>query len=204
MPSAINKNRGVTLTEIIVVSAIFSVIAVAVGNFGSNIFNFNASAQSNLTAQSEGRRLLKTMVKELRSVSPSSVGSYALSQVGTSSLIFYSDVDDDGLKERIRYFLNGTTLQRGSVKPEGSPLVYDLNDEKIVTLATGVVNGSTPIFEYFDQSYTGSSPALTQPVQATSVRLIKINLILNKDSNKSGGPINLTSQVTLRNLKDNL
>ncbi len=197
-------NKGVSLAEMVVVIAIFGIISVAVANFGSEIFNFNSTAGSNLTAQSEGRRVLKTMVKELRSVSPSSVGSYALNQVATSSIIFYSDIDDDGLKERIRYFLQDTNLKRGVVKPSGNPLSYNLANENLITLATGVANGATPIFEYFDQNYTGSSSALLEPVQATSVRLVKINLILDKDPNKAGGIINVTSQVTLRNLKDNL
>lgn len=192
------------MAEIVVVTAIFGIISVAVGNFGSEIFNFNSIASSNLTAQSEGRKVLKTMVRELRSVSPSSIGSYALSQVATSSIIFYSDIDDDGLKERVRYFLQGTDLRRGTIKPSGDPLVYDLGNENLSTIVTGVTNDATPIFEYFDQNYNGTSSSLLEPVQATSVRLIKINLILDKDPNKAGGIINVTSQVTLRNLKDNL
>lgn len=197
-------NKGVGFAEMIVVVAIFSVISIAVANFGAEIFNFNSTAGSNLTAQSEGRRVIKTMVKELRSISPSSSGSYALSQVGTSSIIFFTDTNNDGVKERIRYFLQGTEIKRGVIVPSGNPLSYTASGETIITIIRGVQNGNTPIFEYFDQSYTGSSSALAQPVQATAVRLVKINLILDSDPNKEGGIINVTSQVTLRNLKDNL
>ena len=98
-------NRGVSLAEIVVAVAVFGIIAVALGNFGSSIFIFNSNASENLSAQSDGRRILKTIVAELRSVSPSSLGAYALSQTDTHSITFFSDIDDDGLKERIRYFL---------------------------------------------------------------------------------------------------
>ena len=33
-------------------------------------------------------------------------------------------LDDDGLKEKIRYYLTGTTLKKGVIKPTGSPPVY--------------------------------------------------------------------------------
>ncbi len=197
-------NRGVGLVEMVVVVAIFSVISIAVWNFGAEIFNFNSTAGSNLTAQSEGRRVLKTMVKELRSVSPSSVGSYALNQTATSSLIFFTDTNGDGVKERIRYFLQGNEVRRGVIIPSGNPLSYNIANESINPIIRGVANGNSAIFVYFDQSYTGTSSPLADPVQATAVRLIKINLILDSDPNKEGGIINVTSQVTLRNLKDNL
>ncbi len=197
-------NKGVGLVEMVVVVAIFSVISIAVWNFGAEIFNFNSTAGSNLTAQSEGRRVIKTMIKELRSVSPSSVGSYPLNQTATSSLIFFTDANADGIKERIRYFLQGNEVRRGVIVPSGNPLTYNPANENITPIIRGVVNGNTAIFEYFDQSYNGTSSSLPEPVQATSVRLIKINLILDSDPNKEGGIINVTSQVTLRNLKDNL
>lgn len=200
-----NLKKGMTLTEIIIATAIFGVIAVALGNFGSSIFTFNSNAQSNLSAQSGGRRLLKTMVAELRSMSPSSLGAYPVAQASNSSITFFSDLDDDALKERIRYFLQGKTLMRGVIKPVGNPLTYNPANENLEQLVTDVVNGATPIFEYFDQNYTGESAALLEPIQVTNVRLVRITLLLDKDQRETGqGPIMVTSQVTLRNLKDNL
>jgi len=197
-------NKGVSLTEIIVSVAIFATVAVALGNFSSDIFTLNSNAEENLSAQSDGRRILKTIVAELRSTSPSSLGAYALSQVATSSLIFFSNIDADPLKERIRYFLQDKNLHKGVIKPSGDPLVYNPADEEIIFLVRDIVNGAVPIFEYFDQTYTGTSTPLIQPVQATSVRLIKITLIIDQDPSRGTGPITVTSQVTLRNLKDNL
>ena len=60
------------------------------------------------------------------------------------------------------------------------------------------------IEEYFDSNYTGTSTPLSQPVQATQVRLIRITVRIEKDPNKSPGPLTATSQVFLRNLKNNL
>lgn len=198
-------NKGFSLMEIIIVIGISAVIFMGVFNFGQGIFSFNSTAQKNLAAQSGARRVLKTIVKELRSTSPSSLGAYPISQVGTSSIIFFSNIDSDVLKEQIRYFLQGTELRRGVVKPSGNPLTYNQANEQVTSLIKDVRNGtSTPIFEYYDSNFAGTSTPLTQPVQATQVRLIRITVKIENDPNKSSGPLQVESQVFLRNLKDNL
>lgn len=196
--------KGFSLVEIVIVTAIVAVIFGALFNFGNSIFSWNSSAQKNLSAQSDGRRVLKNMVKELRSASPSSSGSYPIAAVGTSTLTFFVNLDSDNLKEQVRYFLQNKELKRGVTKPSGSPLVYNPANEQLSTLIRDINNGSAPIFEYFDSNYAGTSTPLAQPVLITKVRLIRMTLKIEKDPNKSLGPLIVTSQVFLRNLKDNL
>ncbi len=198
------KNKGMTLVEIVVVVAIFGLIMLAVFELGSSIFSFNRVAQDNLFAQSSARKVLKVMISELRSVSPSSLGAYPISSVGTSTITFFSNIDTDDYKERIRYFVQGNSLMKGVIKPSGNPLVYNNVDEEVSLLIDYFANGSTPMFEYFDEDYSGTSTPLVDPVQATSVRLVKIYIVIDKDANKNPGPIFVTSQVSLRNLKNNL
>ncbi len=198
------QKKAFSLVEIIVVTAIFSVIFLAVANFGQSIFSFNSNAQKNLSAQTDARRVLKTMIKELRSASPASTGAYTIALAGTSTLTFFSNIDSDAYKEQIRYFLQGNELKKGITKPSGSPLSYNPANEQTTILVRDVRNGTTSIFDYFDSNYTGTSTPLVQPVQLTKIRLVRITLKIEKDPNKSLGPIIVESQVFLRNLKDNL
>lgn len=197
--------KAFTLVETLVSVAIFIMITLAITAFQQDIFSLNSGIQSNLTAQLDARKILRTAIAELRSASPSSLGSYPLAQVGTSSLIFYSNIDTDAPKERMRYFLQGSNLMRGVVQPSGSPYVYDASSEKLDTVIRNVVNAtSTPIFEYFDSNYSGTTTPLTSPVDATAVRLIRITVIIDQDPNRSSSRITVTTQGALRNLKDNL
>lgn len=198
------NNKGFSLMEIVVVIAITSVIFMAVFNFGQSIFSFNSDAQKNLSAQSDGRRILKNIVKELRSASLSSLGAYPISLANTTSLTFFVDLDNDGYKEQVRYFLQGTELKRGVIKPSGTPLTYNSANEQMSTMVRDINNGGVAIFEYFDSNYTGTSTPLVQPVSVTKIRMVRITLKIEKDPNKSLGPIIVESQVFLRNLKDNL
>jgi len=195
--------RGFSLMEILIVMGVLVFISVVVANFQTNVINFNISTQNSLTAQTDGRRVVKTIVAELRNVSPSALGSYPIEAAGTSTLIFYSDADKDGQRERIRYFLNNRTLQKGVIKPSGNPVGYT-GAETVTTLVSDLANNPGPIFEYYDTSYSGTSLPLTQPVNILNVRLVKITVYIDKDPNRSPATIIFTSQVTLRNLKDNL
>jgi len=132
------------------------------------------------------------------------LGSYPIETAGITAFTFFSDINSDGLKERIRYFLSGTTLMKGVIVPLGSPLQYLSNTEVLTEIVHNVRNGSTPIFTYYDSSYNGSTSPLSQPVSILSVRLVMITLILEGDPNRQPAPITVTTEVSIRNLKDNL
>ncbi len=197
--------HGFTLIEILVAVAILGVILVVVSQFQVNVLQYNKSSNDSLQSSQDAQSILRTIVKELRSTKPGNNGSYPIAQADTSSLTFYSDIDADGLQEQIRYFLSTTTLKKGMIKPSGSPLSYNSAQETLSTLALNLKNStSTALFEYYDTTYTGTSSPLAQPVTVASIRLIKVNLLIDADPNRSPIPRLYTSQVMLRNLKDNL
>ena len=197
--------KGFTLVETLVAMSISIIVMIAIGTFARDIFYTN-SVQSGLfsTAQ-DSRAIIRTMTNELRSTSPGSDGSYPIVTAGTTTLTFFSDIYGNGIKERVRYFLATTTLEKGVVVPTGSPLSYTLSNESITALAYNVRNGSsTPIFNYYDGTFTGTSSPLTQPVSVNAIRLVQVSLTLDSDPNRSPLPRTYTTDVTLRNLKDNL
>jgi hypothetical protein len=148
--------------------------------------------------------ILRNIVQELRSSKTGSNGSYPIAQAATSTIVFYSDIDVDGLQDQVRYYISGSDLKKGVIKPTGSPLGYD-GAETITTLAYNIKNGtSTALFEYFDSNYNGTSSPLSQPVVINAVRLVRVNLLIDADPRRSPIPRLYTSDATLRNLKDNL
>ncbi|OHB00051.1 MAG: hypothetical protein A3E93_02395 [Candidatus Zambryskibacteria bacterium RIFCSPHIGHO2_12_FULL_43_12b] len=198
------NHRGFTLVEVLISVGIMVAIGFAIANFQTDLFSINTGVQNNLSAQLEGRKILRTVISELREASPSSLGAFPLAQAGTSTLTIYSNIDSDSYKERIRYFTVGNELRRGVLKPSGNPLVYNSANENVEVMIRNIINGtSTPIFEYFDENYTGTTTPLSQPVNVLSVRLVRITVIVDKDANRPPGAITITSQGMLRNLKSN-
>ncbi len=200
-----NRKKGFTFVETIIGVSIFLLISLLISSFARDIFSLNYVLQGNLNAEIDSRHVVKIIVTELREAGPSALGAYAIASATPSNLIFYSDVDNNGIREKVRYFISGTNLKRGVVTPTGSPLVYDDTQEKLSTIISGFVSSSTsPLFQYYPSSYAGTSSPLTVPVDISSIRLVKVTVIIDKDPNRSPISIITTSQVSVRNLKDNL
>ena len=201
------NKTGFTLVEILVTLFIVTFIGIATSQFARNVIIYNTAGQDSLNAQLEGRKVLKVMVAELRSASVSALGSYPIDTSGTSTLIFFSDLNGDGLSERIRYYTDpvNRTLKKGVVIPSGNPVTYNLGGETVSTLVTSIANGtSTDMFNYYDSNYAGTTTPLTFPPDTSRVRLVKITVLIDEDPNRLPNAINITSEVGFRNLKDNL
>jgi hypothetical protein len=192
---------GFSIIEVIIGIVILGIIGMAIWSFQRDIFSLNSIISGDIVVEEEMRLIFKTITAEIRSASPSSLGAYPIAEATSTSFTFYCDIDDDGLKERIRYFLDGEILKKGVLKPSGNPLSYNQTDEKISQVVHNVANDSTPIFSYYDANYDGFTPPLTEPVNILSVRLVKITVIINRNSS---GFLTFTTQASMRNLKDNL
>jgi hypothetical protein len=197
-------NFGFSMIETIVVIFILGLMGIAVWTFQSDIFSLNNIVTGNITSQEEARNSFKKITSEIRSLSPSSLGAYPIHEASSNSFTFYSDIDDDGIMEKIRYFLSGNILKKGTIKPLGSPLVYNPADEEVKEIIHNVSNGSTAIFDYYDKNYDGTSDPMSQPIDIITVRLVKITVIVNRSSSDPPSLITFTTQVSMRNLKDNL
>lgn len=198
------KSLGFSIIELIISISIMLLIGFTIWIFQKNIFSSNNTISGDVIAQNDVHRAFKEITSEIRSASFSSLGAYPIDNATTTSFIFYSDIDDDGVKERIRYFLDGTIFKKGTLKPSGNPLIYNPTNETISETIHDVDNGTTPIFNYYDTNYDGFTSSLTNPINILAIRLIKITVIIDHDPSKLPSPITFTTQVSIRSLKDNL
>lgn len=198
------NSSGFSLIETLIAVSIVSGILLVVGIFQADVFNLNRVIQSGLQNQNEARKVLRPMINEVRSATISDLGSYPLAEVSTTTFTFFSDIDNDGSRERVRYFLEGNEFKKGITESSGDPLIYDPLDEEIVKVVHNVTN--VDIFTYYDSNYEGSTttPYLSQPVSPSDVRLLKVELIVDSDPDKPPAPLTISTQVSIRNLKDNL
>ncbi len=205
MNTQYQTQKGMTLVEVLVALGISVVVIVAVSAFEVNIFRYKDSVSGSFDAVQNAQIILKTMAKELRSASIASDGSFAIAQAATSTITFFNDINTDGKKERVRYTFASSTVYRAVAIPAGSPLSYAGVTESTTTLLRSVANGtSTDMFQYFDSSYDGSQSALAQPVIPTTIRLVKISIILSSGTPTMPSFKTYTTEVMFRNLKDNL
>ncbi len=204
MARLIHDNRGLSLVEVVVSIGIFTLIIGAVMGLYSNSVRTKDIVYDQLLTQSEGRRAVTRFIDDVRSANYSSIGAYPIQTAGTSTITFYSDIDGDTYRERVRYFMATGTLKRGITRVSGIPLAYVTSTEVITELAHSIINTSS-IFYYYDQNYNGgpTSTALAQPVNTTAVRVVEIRLVIERDPFKSPLPLYVQTKTEIRNLKNN-
>lgn len=200
-------SRGFTIIEAVVSMAILLMIGTGIIAFERSVLTNTKVMQAQLTAQQQIRKTLAGFVADLRSATQSSGGAYAIDTAATSTLIFYANIDSDASIERIRYFVATGTLRRATLKPTGT--VYNTANEKISTIVKDFANPtSTPIFTYYDTGYDGftssSTDPLPVPINIPSIRMIKMSLVVNPNGVRAPVMQTYVTQVSLRNLKDNL
>lgn len=197
------QSKGFTLVEVLFVVAILAIIMIPLTRFQVDVFFHNTFMQNSLTAEAEARTALKNMIKELRSMSQSNTGTYPIELASSTAITFYTDTDGDGVKDRVRYFVSAKILKKGVLKPTGAPYQYVSANEKLSNVVYDV-STSTAIFSYYDKNYSGTSTPLAYPINVSAVRLIGSRIEIDKDPNKPPAPMIFESQVSIRNLKDNL
>jgi prepilin-type N-terminal cleavage/methylation domain-containing protein len=203
--SRYNHNEGFTLAEIVVTLAVVAVVGIIIAKFQVDVFSFNRTFHASFSTVDQAQKLLRPMTAEIRSASQSSNGAYPIDAFAANDFAFYSDINNDGFKDWVRYYVSGTTMYKEVIAPSGTPLTYSPANKKTYTFMTGVRNISDGIsaFQYYSSSYIGGSEGEVVPGTGNvqDIRLIKITVRLDADPQKPPAATDVTSQVSIRNLK---
>lgn len=195
MQKIYQKQSGFSLTETLIAMSILVAIA-----FMGYLFIFKAIRGTTYESEQEtaiknARRGLEIMIKEIRGANNSERGDYPLATIENDNFIYYSDIDDDDKMEKVRYYLNGTMLEKVITEPG---LANDYSTPGATsTIARFVNNQEVAIFTYFDNDYI-------ETAEIDKVRLINLKLKMNVTPERAPMDYYVETDVHLRNLKDNL
>lgn len=200
------KNLGFAYIEVIVSLAIVLIILVTVIVFQANLSESQMFILKSHLSTESANFLVNQMARELRTMRPSEQGDYPLELAEDQSLIFYTDYDFDGVVERLRYSLNGTTMEQGVIEPETDTNEYLPANETSREAADNIRNGSQPLFFYYNADWPEDqvNNPLSSPVRLGQTRLITISITTNVEADRPEGNFSIESSVNIRNLNSNL
>jgi prepilin-type N-terminal cleavage/methylation domain-containing protein len=198
--------HGFTLLEVMIATFIFSAIAGGVAIFSAYYLkNYSFSFEENQSV-SIAQTGLTTMLREIREARIGDDGAWPIVDALDNSFTFYSDVTNDGRSDKVRYFLNGTTLQKGVIQPTTVPVSYPSNTETFTTIASNIDVSGGSIFRYYNGNWP--SDVINNPLTASdrllSTRYVVVYVRINISQNFAAQPFELTSGVTIRSMKTNL
>lgn len=189
--------RGVSFVETLVWIAVFMIAMLAIITTLLSFYRTNRYTLEQLDAVTSAQRALEETVKTIREGAYSSQGAFPIVSIGANDFVFYADVDNDALIERVHYYVSGTTLMRGILNPTGNPPDYT-DTEETSSIAQYVRNTDQEIttFRYYDE--IGSE--ITNYTNWTSVRFVSVNLAVNVNPAALPNQLTLNSSAAVRNL----
>lgn len=202
-----NKKNGFTLIETLVVLGIFVFALGAVTSFLIYAYRAENFSVSQALAISSARRGVNNFTKEIREAIQSDSGTYLLEKCEDYEVIFYGDIDKDNSVERVRYFLEDERMKKGVINPSGNPITYT-DEEEIKTISNYVRNTTTPLFYFYDSTFSGKEEdlPLTSPVSGDSLdEITMVGIEIKVDINPFRAPkiLEIKSKIQLRNTKQN-
>jgi hypothetical protein len=133
-------------------------------------------------------------------------GAYPLAILEDNQLAFYADSDEDGLVERRRYFVEGSSLKRGIVQPTGDPPSYNMNEEQVSIIFDTLNIQELPMFVYYNGDWPTdqANNPLGYWTRSLETRLIRIVVPLSSQYGSETFVYTSSTMVHIRNLKSNL
>ncbi len=192
-----SASPGMTLIEMLVSIMVFVLAMTSIIATVRSFYRTNTYAVDQTSAVSSAQRGVESMVKAFREAAYSSNGAYPILTIGANDITFYADVDTDPFVERVRYFIQGTSLLRELTDPAGDPLVYGASQvSSVVSETVRNIEQGVTMFRYYDES--GSE--ITNYAEIAEVRFIEMNVVVNVDPLRLPNQLILRSTAALRNL----
>lgn len=91
---------------------------------------------------------------------------------------------------------SGSPTPTPTPSPSGSQTPASTN---IQVMAQYVVNGTNPVFYYYDQDYTGSQSPLSYPINLGAIKIIKIHLEIDPNPGRPPEPYLQDTTIQFRN-----
>jgi prepilin-type N-terminal cleavage/methylation domain-containing protein len=207
-PLRAQEIRGMTLIEVLVAIAVMLIAMEGFTFLFLKTWDTNKFVLEEGMASAAASRATNKIVIQLRAVQQADNGDYPIESADDFDLVFYCDVDDDGVVERVHYFLDQANdeLKMGVSNPLATnPITYPSSDNTVTVVTSYVVNdASNPIFYYYNDDYPGDTVnnPLSTPANVGDIQMVQVHLYVNINPVHAPDNINIESFVDLRNLHD--
>lgn len=140
------KKQGLTLIEALITIGVFALTMGAVVSMILTLYRTQNYTWEQAVAVNEAKKGVETMVREIREAKEAGDGSYLIEKADDKEFVFYSDIDDDGKIERVRYFLgtinSGIQVKECQTFVKGGSCVVNFSNFLLGTLVSASVKVS--------------------------------------------------------------
>lgn len=167
-----------TFVELTVWLGLLGVISGTIISMVVFFYRKEADLLAGATGSQTVRKTVDRIVKDLREATFSHNGSFVIESMSPYELTMYTDADRDDATERVRYYVSGSTFNRGVINPTGNPPTYPSATETITLISNNVMNqaNSVPMFRYYDSA----GVEITSMTNIGGVAYVEIKVLVNR------------------------
>jgi prepilin-type N-terminal cleavage/methylation domain-containing protein len=201
---------GFTLVELLVTVVLVSVVGVAILMLFSSLTGVFYTQGARIQNQDDARTAINQISRYIRAATSSAdnmtTQSDAIALALPQEMVLYCDVDSDvnALADKVRYYLQGTTLRMQTVAPvlgSGSDphYTYPAYTTDGILVQDAIRNGTQAVFTYY--RYDGGAVVPFTPVTAAdreNIVTVAISLTINERPDLAKGAVVLATDVQIR------
>lgn len=192
------SRSGFTLLETLIFTGVFVLVLSAIVVSLSYTYRAGRFVYEQADASNEVRKGVGLLVRTIRESAYADNGAFPVVSMNASEIVLYSDNDNDGSAEKIRFTLADVALVRGVVLASGSPPQYTAQ-ESVSTVSQFVRNGNigVPLFTYYDED----GVEITDYARVADVASVLIRLVVNLYPERAPEDYEIRSRATFRNVR---
>lgn len=192
------REDGFTLSEVLISATIGLLMLTTVFAILDSVTKGYVTQTDQAEAQSTAQINMMRLTKDIRQAEKPLLAVYSVPGYH-ETLAFKADLNNDGISEAVQYsYSQNTGTFSKQVNTTGE---YNFNDSPTNIVASNVryTTGQTAFTYYGTSLLIPLDPASPSSDIINKAKLIKIRLVIDKDLTKPPAPVDLTSEVKLRN-----
>jgi prepilin-type N-terminal cleavage/methylation domain-containing protein len=196
--------RGLTLVELVMASALLSLVLAAAGAALASYQRTAASSDIRLENLTEAQAIMDVVSRDIRTATRPSVGASPFLVANANEVQFYANLQTVTGPKRVRLYVDSATSRviEEAVEPTGAPPYNYSSPPTVRVVGRHFANApSQPLLTYLDDQGNVLGPAPLTAAQRMQIDSVRIELSIRKSTSLSVRATTVRTTVRLPNVE---
>lgn len=200
---ALRDDSGYTLSELLIVASLTLVLVTTIFMVLQATTRMSETIEARSIAAEESRMLVDGMTREFRQAVEIDEGEGVFDDAQPRRCSFYTDLNHDGVPERVTYSVRGKTVYRSVADAQSIVPPYQFGQDRDETVVVRSLKGgwNGNIFTYYDHE---NPPGEVNSGHPEDVSAIKVWLVNSATSGRKTAYVDSSTWVKIRSVHNTI
>ena len=196
--------RGLTLIELIMASALLSLVLAAAGTALASYQRTAASSDIRLENLTEAQAIMDVVSRDIRTATRPSAGASPFLLANNNEVRFYANLETTTGPKQVRLYVDTASSRviEEAIEPAGAPPYTYTSTPEVRVVGRHFANAaSQPLLTYLDDQGNALGPTPLTSAQRLQIESVRIELSIRKSTNLSVRATTVRTTVRLPNVE---